>query len=113
MSEDTTPRPWCEIETPHWTLGIGSLHPVKIVANIPAGSDTGAADRALIVRAVNAHDDLVKACEADLKAFELIATIVQQIRAGDTNAKNALDIIFDLASMPAAPLALAKVATNG
>jgi hypothetical protein len=72
VSDTTTPRPWCAVETPNWTLGIGGVLDRKIVASIPAGSNTGAEDRALIVRAVNAHDALVAACEA---ASALIARL--------------------------------------
>jgi hypothetical protein len=51
---------------------------------------------------------LLAACELDLKAFDMIVTVVQQIRDGTTDPKNALDIIYELASTPAAPFAIAR-----
>jgi hypothetical protein len=51
---------------------------------------------------------LLAACELDLKAFELIAAAVQQIKAGVVDPDNTLDIIYELASTPAAPFAIAR-----
>jgi hypothetical protein len=47
---------------------------------------------------------LLAAAELDLKAFELIAAAVQQIKAGVVDPDNTLDIIYELASTPAAPV---------
>ncbi len=65
MSEQKhAPLPWHEVVTPGFALGIGSREDEKIVASIPAGSDTGTADRAYIVTACNAFPAMMEACEA-------------------------------------------------
>jgi len=53
------------------------------------------------------RDELLTAAASDLHAFERIVQLVDDIRNG-SDLHNMLDLIFDLASMPAAAGAVAK-----
>lgn len=66
-SAETTPRPW---HTVPWKHSIISLVGSDDTVLGDLASTHSAADAELIVRAVNAHDELVSACEEELTIYD-------------------------------------------
>jgi len=62
LEDTTTPRPW--VAVPWHAHGLISVCGADDVVVAECSGIHTAANAALIVRAVNAHDDLVAACEA-------------------------------------------------
>lgn len=98
MSTEHTQGEW-EVSDRGMNIMIGDAHLAMVNTRLPEARANA--------RLIAAAPGLLIAAKSDLDAFERIVGLVDDIRNG-SDLHNMLDLIFDLASMPAAADAIAK-----